>query len=166
MDVTQDLLDHNITDEDIITTALLHDAIEDIEGVSKLYVALEYGDNVAEMVSLVTKIPGVNYHNNPTAMNDYLEAIKQNPGAALVKTADRVHNFSSMRSATSDRHKYRQVKNTEEFYMPFFKECRNAYPRYASYFYTAKYFIEPTMSAMKEYLDMVDKLAAYETEAI
>lgn len=158
IDVAQDLINHNIKDEDIVTAALLHDAIEDIEGVTKLYLELEYGNDVAEMVDLVTKEPGVNYHTDTMKMTSYLLAISRNPGAALVKTADRVHNFSSMRAATSDDHKRKQVKNTEEAFLPFFKSCRNTYPRYAHYFYAAKYFIEPTMFAIKEYLEVVDQL--------
>ena len=166
VDVTQDLINHGIRDENIITAALLHDAIEDIAGASKLYITSEYGQEVADMVSLVTKDKSINYHDNPQEMRDYLDAIKQHPGAALVKTADRVHNFSSMRAATSDNHKRRQVANTEEFFIPFFKECRNAYPQYATYFYAAKYFIEPTMFAIKEYLAVVDKLEACEAKTV
>ena len=158
IDVAQDLINHDIKDEDIICAALLHDAIEDIKGVSHLYLIAEFGRNVGDMVNLVTKDKTVDYHVNHDEMARYLGEIAKNPGAALVKTADRVHNFSSMRAATSDNHKRKQVESTEQFFIPFFKECRNTYPRYASYFYAAKYFIEPTMFSIKEYLSVVDEL--------
>lgn len=48
-----------------------------------------------------------------------------------------------------------KVKNVE-YFIPFFKTCRNKYPSGAHYFYGAKYSIEPTMYAFKELIKYVD----------
>lgn len=157
IDVTQDLINNGIDNEDILTAAILHDALEDIPGVSLLYLTQEYGAVVAHMVDLVTKDKSINYHTNDTEMKAYLSRISENVGAALIKTADRIHNFSTMREGTSVEHKRKQVRNTETFFFPFFKECRNAYPYYSHYFYGAKYAIEPILYATKEYIDLYDQ---------
>lgn len=156
IDVAQDLMNNGIMDEDVITAALLHDAIEDVPGINSRFIADRFGKNVEVMVGLVTKDKSKNYHVDKDAMEQYLHEISLNYGAALIKTADRIHNFSSMREYTSVEHKRKQVMNTEEFFIPFFRTCRNHYPIYAHYFYGAKYSIEPTLFALKEYLALYD----------
>lgn len=157
VDTTQDLLNHGVRDQDIITACLLHDTIEDIEGVTYFMLQNEYGKRVADMVLLVTKNQNIDYKNNTEAMTIYLESILNNIGSALIKTADRKHNFGTLRDATPEK-KMRQAKETEELFIPFFKECRNKYPIYASYFFSAKTTIEPHLNEIKEHYEEVEML--------
>lgn len=161
VDVTQTLVNFGVRDEDIITAALLHDYIEDVEGVTQKMVASLFNENVAHMVALVTKVKGADYHNDSAAMNGYLKSIYENEGAALIKTADRVHNFTTMRGATSLNHKRKQVKNTNEFFIPFFKQCRNAYPEYAPFFFHAKTTIEALIYSFTEIIRLEEVLEPY-----
>ena len=61
VDSTQDLINHNITKETILTTCILHDAEEDIEDVTNDMIAELYGAEVALYVSGVTKKEGISY---------------------------------------------------------------------------------------------------------
>jgi len=149
VDVAQTLLNFGVRNEDIITAALLHDYIEDVEGVTVKFVETLFNRSVATMVDLVTKKHNVDY-NDEKNMTQYLENIFTNEGASLIKVADRVHNFSTMRASTSLEHKERQVIETEKFYIPFFKKCRNEFVEYSNFFFQAKTIIEPIMFEMKE----------------
>ena len=156
IDTTQDLFNHGIRNEDILTACLLHDAIEDIEGVTSMMIKDKFGESVAEMVRLVTKRKGINYKNHSNLV-PYLDLISKNVGASLIKTADRKHNFGTLRDATPEK-KLRQALETEQYFIPFFKECRNKYPRYASYFFSAKTSIEPHLWEIKEHCEEVEQL--------
>lgn len=148
VDVAQILLNFGIKDDEIIAAALLHDFIEDVDWATYEYVKEVYGKRVAEIVILVTKTPGVDYKTDEKAMDDYLYKIEGMYESALIKTADRIHNFSSMTNS-SDKHRMRQVKETKEKYIPFFKRCRNRHVRYASFFFFAKTIIEPLLAEIE-----------------
>jgi len=157
VDVAQVLLNFGIRDEDTIVAAILHDYIEDVPGVTKKFVETMFNKNIAEMVQLLSKKKGINYKKDDKAMNEYLDGIFKNEGACLVKTADRIHNFSSMREDTSIKHKKLQVENTEKYFIPFFKRCRNEYVEYSHFFFFAKTIIEPIMYEMKENIKLTNK---------
>ncbi|WP_442637983.1 HD domain-containing protein [Rossellomorea marisflavi] len=152
----QDLLDVGIKDEDIIIACLLHDSVEDVEGITVKMVAGRFGENVAHMVDLVTKKPGVDYKVGDN-LKRYLEAISKHPGASLIKTADRIHNFGTLKNATPEK-KLRQALETEKYFIPFFKTCRGAHPRYAKYFFRAKTTIEPHLWEIKEHYEEIEQL--------
>jgi (p)ppGpp synthase/HD superfamily hydrolase len=150
VDVTQILLNFNIKDENIITASLLHDIVEDCaeKGYTLEFVRQEFNEEVAIMVDLVSKKPDLDY-KKADVLNAYLEAIFEHYGAALIKTADRIHNFSSLRDATPEK-KLKQAIETETFFIPFFKRCRKKYVRFASFFFFAKTHIEPSLFEIKE----------------
>lgn len=162
VDVAQTLINFGVRDENIITASLLHDYIEDVKGVTEKMIESLFNKEVAYMVGLLTKKRGVDYHNNKEEMQSYLESIFQSEGASLIKVADRIHNFSSMRSATSPEHKMRQVTNTKEFFIPFFKKCRNEYVEFSHFFFHAKTVIEPIMFEIEENNKLRSRLNEYE----
>jgi guanosine-3',5'-bis(diphosphate) 3'-pyrophosphohydrolase len=149
VDVAQTLLNFGVRKEEIIIAALLHDYVEDVEGVTVKFVETMFNREVSKMVELLTKKRGVDYKDEKN-MEDYLNQIFTSEGASLVKVADRLHNFSNMRESTSLAHKERQVTETEKFYIPFFKRCRNEFVEYSHFFFHAKTVIEPIMYEMKE----------------
>lgn len=150
IDTTQDIINLNkgIVSEDVITACLLHDAVEDIPGVTARMLESMFNSNVATIVNLVTKKPELDYKIEEV-MQNYMAEILKNIGASLVKTADRKHNFSTLLDATPEK-QYKQAVETETFFIPFFKECRKIYPRYAHYFFSAKTILEPYCTTMKE----------------
>jgi hypothetical protein len=156
VDCAQDIINFGIREEPIVIAALLHDMAEDVEGVTPKMVENMFGSRVAKAVDLVTKKKDVNYKDSDYVYL-YLHDIKQNRDASIVKTADRKHNFSTLRDALFEK-KYRQALETEKFFIPFFKECRNLYPRYAHYFFAAKTAIEPHLWAIKAHYEEVEQL--------
>lgn len=158
VDATQDLINHGIRDEVTITACILHDAVEDIEDVTLQTVREEFGFNVAYVVDLVTKKEGIDYKDaQGINIRQYLEMILENPRACLVKTADRKHNFSTL-DATSAKHEARQATETEQHFIPFFKEARKKYPEFSAYFHSAKTTIVPHLKRIKKAIATEEKM--------
>lgn len=164
VDVAQKLINFGIRDEDIITAALLHDIVEDVPDFTIELIQKLFNPRVAHIVNLVTKKPGLNY-KIPEILIDYLEKISEDYGAALVKTADRMHNFGTLKDASPEK-KLRQALETEQYFIPFFKKCRKQYPRYAAFFFEAKTQIEPHLWAIKEHDVEVKRLETEHNEKI
>lgn len=156
VDTTQDLLSHGIRDQDILTACMLHDSIEDVEGITYRMIDDKFNRRVANIVLLLTKRPGVDYKQSAHTLI-YLRSIYEDVGAALIKTADRKHNFGTLRDASPEK-KLRQALQTEELFIPFFKACRKKYPRYAGYFFSAKTAIEPHLWEIKAHAETVRSL--------
>lgn len=163
IDVAQKLLNAGIRDEDIITAALLHDLVEDVvdEKANPIYsiddIKILFNENVALMVKLVTKDPNIDYKQDKSALQNYLDNISDNVGASLIKCADRQNNFSSLLDASAEK-RLRTALETEEYYLPFFKKCRKLYPWYAAFFFDAKTTIEPYLWAIKEHHKEITQL--------
>lgn len=142
IEVTNLLLNHGYREENLLTSALLHDIVEDVEGYTIKMVEKGFGKEVSETVGLVTKTPGIDYKSDDNEMVKYLQNIYLSRYASLVKTADRIHNFITL-GGSSVKHRQGQVNNTLNHFIPFFKACRQNYVRDASFFYEAKMIIEP-----------------------
>lgn len=156
VDVAQKLLNFGIRDEDIIVAALLHDLVEDVPEFTIDDLSHRFNSRVGYMVNLVTKKRDVDYRIREN-MEKYLEDISFHYGAALIKTADRMHNFGTLRDASPEK-KMKQALETEELFIPFFKSCRNMYPRYAPIFFEAKTQIEPHLFEIKSHYEEVQEL--------
>lgn len=149
-------IEGSVTDEEIITAALLHDIVEDVSKFTIQWISEHFNQNVASMIQLLTKKPEIDY-KNPTHLTSYLNKISEHPGAALIKTADRMHNFGTLKDADVDK-KLRYSEETRLYFIPFFKKCRKLYPRYASFFFEAKTQIEPQLWEIEEHYSEVEQL--------
>jgi len=150
VDSTQDLINFGIRDQVTITACILHDSVEDIDGLEVKDIEMEFGREVAHVVDLVTKKNGIDY-KDPEGENisNYLSVILMNWRACLVKLADRKHNFSTM-ADVSPKHEARQVEETEKHFIPFAKEARKLYPEYSAYFHSFKTTIVPHLKRIKK----------------
>jgi|GEM_PF-872906 len=148
VDTAQDLLNHGIRNESIITACILHDSIEDIPEVDYYLIEDQYGKDVAHLVLSVTKQDDIDYKIEEN-LKDYLNNILICLGACLIKAADRKHNFSTL-NESNRKHEMKQVKETEEFYIPFFKQARKKYPDYSAYFHSVKTSIMPHLLRIKK----------------
>ena len=91
---------------------LFHDLLEDTDATIEEIINLSNKD-VAEAVKLVTKIEGY-------IMKDYIENIKMNDMAKMVKLADRIHNLSESSSGTFEfQEKY--IKETKDWFIDLAK---------------------------------------------
>ena len=149
VDVANFLISYGITDRDAIVGALLHDMIEDVPGYTEEGLAVLFGEKPARYVSLVSKKPDCDYHD-PAILIGYLDEISADVYAAAIKTADRMHNMSTLFEAGIEK-RYRKAIETETYFIPFFKQCRKRYPRYESLFQAAKTHIQPLIFEIKSH---------------
>lgn len=153
VDATQELINMGVTDEITLTACILHDSIEDVDDINYEGVKSLFGKEVADTVLGVTKDPNINYKKGEN-LKAYLDAMLPYVRMCLVKTADRMHNFSTLKDATPEK-ELRQALETEEFFLPFFKECRKRYPEYARFFHSAKTTIMPHLIKIKQHHSFV-----------
>lgn len=104
-------------DTDCIITALFHDLLEDTDASEEEILRIG-GEKVLRSVKLLTKTEG-------KPMKDYVEGIKTDANAYLVKGADRLHNLrSALCTDRAFREKY--IRETEEWYMDFREDIPEA----------------------------------------
>lgn len=104
-----------------ITSALLHDVVEDTEYTVE-YISQEYGPKVARVVKGLTKLSGIDFQNSIESIQaenyrKIVNTLSEDIRVILVKIADRLHN---MRTLDSMPH-YKQLKiasETVSFYAP------------------------------------------------
>ena len=156
LEVTNTLMSFGVRDEDVICAALLHDIIEDIKGYTEITIEGLFSKRVAELVSFVTKDHYTDY-KKPENMETYLKKIRDNQDAAIIKTADRMHNMMSLETKTF-KQRYDKALETEKYYLPFFRECRYLYPRYENLFYMARAQIEPLIFHIKSFYEEIVRM--------
>jgi GTP pyrophosphokinase len=86
-------------DEATITAALLHDAVEDT-GITKEWLAEEFGDQVAAVVDGVTKLDRLEFDSKEeqqaATIRKMFIAMAQDWRVLLIKLADRLHNMRTI----------------------------------------------------------------------
>lgn len=156
VDVANTLISFCVKDEDAVCAALLHDIVEDVEGYTEQTITRLFNSRVAHFVMLVTKKRNENYED-PKVIGEYLENISRDMYASAIKTADRMHNMMTLQEKTFEA-RYRKAIETERYYMPFFKKCRQLYPRYENLFYAARTQIHPLIFEIKSFYGEIEKL--------
>ena len=104
-----------------ITSALLHDVVEDTEYTSE-FIETEFGTKVARVVKGLTKLSSIDFQNSIESIQaenyrKIVNTMAEDIRVILVKIADRLHN---MRTLESMAH-YKQLKiasETVSFYAP------------------------------------------------
>ena len=104
-------------DENYQITALFHDLLEDTDATEEEI--LKYGNQeILDAVKLLTKQKGYD-------MSEYISAIKSNPIAYAVKSADRLHNLQCA-IITDDDFKRKYILETVDWYMDFSPDIKKA----------------------------------------
>lgn len=133
------LREFSIHDTSSIAASLLHDTIEDVADVNESEIALEFGNDVAEMVEAVTKIS----NENMSSIGDEIDwasldyktkyklkqklkasthrkiflALVRDIRVVLIKLADRLHNLRTLHYLSLPKQKEISLE-TLNFYIP------------------------------------------------
>lgn len=94
-------------------TGLFHDLIEDTDATLDEITRLSNAE-IAKAVQLLSKQPGY-------IMEEYMEGIRQNHMAKMTKLADRIHNLSEARYASS-KFQEEYLKETDEWFIDLAKD--------------------------------------------
>ncbi|PLS15049.1 hypothetical protein CVD28_24525 [Bacillus sp. M6-12] len=107
-----EILEKKGFDTPYILTGLFHDLLEDTDAKEE-EILFYGGEKVLTAVKRVTKIKGYQ-------MIEYIEEIKKDIIAKMVKLADRLHNLLSATIA-NEKFRRRYVQETEEYYVDLAK---------------------------------------------
>ena len=90
------ILTELMIDPPTIAAGLLHDTVEDCEGITLDTLRAEFGDEVADLVDGVTKLNKLDFANREEAQAESLRkmilAMSRDIRVVLIKLADRLHN--------------------------------------------------------------------------
>ncbi len=98
-------LAEQMTTEETVITALLHDVVEDTAYTLEDLRNMGFSENVLQAISLLT-------HDENTEYFSYIEKIRENPIAKTVKLADLRHNSDLSRLDTIDE---KALKRCEKY---------------------------------------------------
>lgn len=98
---------HAMTTEDEITTALLHDVVEDTNITFEDLIDAGISEPVIESLKLLT-------HNDETPYPDYVKKLKSNNIARKVKLADLKHNRNITRIEEPNEWDYKRIDKYKE----------------------------------------------------
>ncbi len=115
------ILTELMIDPPTIAASLLHDTVEDCEGVTREVIAEQFGEEVAQLVDGVTKLDKMDFADREERQAESLRkmflAMSRDIRVVLIKLADRLHNMRTLRYQPQ----HRQVaiaRETLDIYAP------------------------------------------------
>ncbi|GCD11743.1 HD domain-containing protein [Clostridium tagluense] len=146
MRVVSELVALRLYDETLLTSAILHDVVEDCN-TSRNDLVLEYGfsHDVETLVSLLSKTKDM---STPV----YYEGISFDIRAILIKVSDRCHNISTMIDAFTIEKMKEYIEETETYVIPLCKYGINHYPEYSDELFVMRNHIESVIVCIKAFV--------------
>lgn len=135
-------------DDNLISTALLHDVCEDC-GIS--VDNLPVNDDTREAVRALTKSSLVKEGSHEAI--EYYNRIKENKIAIIVKILDRCNNISSMATAFSNKKMKNYLHRTKKYVYPLFDRAEKMYPNCLDRFFIIKYHITSVITTVEKILE-------------
>ncbi len=90
-----------------VAAGLLHDCVEDVDGVTAQVIAEKFGAEVAQLVDGVTKLKQLDFTSREEAQAETLRkmflAMAKDIRVVLIKLADRLHNMRTLKSQKLER---------------------------------------------------------------
>ena len=115
------ILANIMMDPDTIAAGLLHDVVEDVEGVTTDVLQKTFGSDIAMMVDGVTKLNKVDFMNKEQQKVESIRkmfiAMAKEIRVVLIKLADRLHNMRTLDTQKSER-RASIARETLEIYAP------------------------------------------------
>ncbi len=133
------LVSLNLEDDILLSAALLHDVVEDVDYIKEFPKALveEYklDKEVLDVVLAVTKnIKGMTSKQEEL----YYDGVKKNWRALLVKLSDRVNNISTMQDFSEEK-RMQYIEETKNFILPLCSYGKLYYPELSNVITAIKY---------------------------
>ena len=107
-----------------VIAGLLHDTVEDGDGITVEMIAEMFGDDIASMVSAVTKLTKSNLSNMLNREDRQAEnlrrmflSIARDVRVVIIKLADRLHNVRTLEYCSKEK-RVRKAKETLQVYAP------------------------------------------------
>ena len=101
------ILTEIMIDPPTIAAALLHDTVEDCEGITPDVIRQEFGDEIAWLVDGVTKLNKLDFADREECQAESLRkmflAMSKDIRVVLIKLADRLHNMRTLHFQTPER---------------------------------------------------------------
>ncbi len=115
------ILTELMIDPPTIAAGLLHDTVEDCEGITLDTIRQEFGDEVAQLVDGVTKLNKLDFADKEEAQAESLRkmilAMGKDIRVVLIKLADRLHNMRTLRFQPENR-QVAIARETLDIYAP------------------------------------------------
>ena len=138
-------LSMGINEDEIIAAILLHDVVEDIEGVT--FDDLPVNEEARELVRLMTKDKSKGSHD-PEMLDKYYAGLASNPKAALIKCIDKCNNMTTMSWGLSRKSIFQQIEEVDKYYPQLLKVIKDT-PEYNNAAWLLKYQIESMLDIYK-----------------
>ena len=138
-------LSMGINEDEIIAAILLHDVVEDIEGVT--FDDLPVNEEARELVRLMTKDKSKGSHD-PEMLDKYYAGLASNPKAALIKCIDKCNNMTTMSWGLSRKSKFQQIEEVDKYFPKLLKVVKDT-PEYNNAAWLLKYQIESMLDIYK-----------------
>ena len=108
-------------DAPTIAAGLLHDTVEDCEGVTSEVIEKEFGQEVAQLVDGVTKLKRLDFTSKADQQAESIRkmilAMSKDIRVVLIKLADRMHNMRTLKSQPVESQR-RIAQETLDIYAP------------------------------------------------
>lgn len=127
-----------LDDDNLISTALLHDVCEDC-GISSGELPVNKETQTA--VFLLTRADDDD--------EQYYARISQNAVATMVKLLDRCNNISSMAAGFSKPKMVEYIKETEKWFYPLLQKAKYEFPMYSNQIFLIKYHMTSVIEVIK-----------------
>lgn len=137
-------LSMGIREDEIIAACLLHDVVEDC---GKTIEELPVNEECRHLVALLSHEKTTD-ENRDRKMQEYYDAIAENPKAALIKCLDRCNNLTTMSWGLSRERIYRMIKETEEYFPRLLKVIKED-PEYSNAAWLIRYQMESMLDIYK-----------------
>lgn len=130
-------------EERCIATALLHDTLEDYDGVSREDIYNKTDEFVADACVLLNK--------NGKKPENYFGDISNDHIASLVKGVDRIHNVNSMRGVFSAEKQKEYLAEVEQWFLPMLKNSRNRFPQQTRAYFNIETILRSQINLLQTY---------------
>ena len=115
------ILANIMMDPDTIAAGLLHDVVEDVEGVTRETIEEQFGPDIAMMVDGVTKLSHVDFFSKEQQKAESIRkmfvAMAKEIRVVLIKLADRLHNMRTLDTQKTER-RQSIARETLDIYAP------------------------------------------------